>query len=100
MKILKSILSVVAAATIVACGHDVDDYQTNNRMVEVGFSMPVAVDQRTTIGEDGKTTHWEAGDKVALCLRKPLFVAECPAYFLGLFFCRVDDVVVVAHILK
>lgn len=69
MKILKSILSVVAAATIVACGHDVDDYQTNNRMVEVGFSMPVAVDQRTTIGEDGKTTHWEAGDKVALWAR-------------------------------
>lgn len=34
-------------------------------LVEVGFSLPVDV-SRTSIGDDGRTTHWTPGDKVAL----------------------------------
>ena len=67
MEIIKKFaMLAVAALGFVACADEVDNNPVNPsvQIEEVGFSMPVDV-TRTTIGEDGKTTNWSVGDKLA-----------------------------------
>ena len=68
MEIIKKFaMLAVAALGFVACADEVDNNPVNpsEQIEEVGFSMPVDV-TRTTIGEDGKTTNWVVGDKLAV----------------------------------
>lgn len=70
MKILTKLISAAALAIgMVACNAEITDTLTRPvEQVEVGFSMPTDA-TRTTIADDGKTTHWAVGDKLAVWAR-------------------------------
>ena len=68
MEIIKKLaLLAVAAFGFVACADEVDNHPVNpsEQIAEVGFSMPVDV-TRTDIDDDGKTTRWSVGDRLAV----------------------------------
>lgn len=68
MEIIKRFaLSVICALGFVACADKVDNNPVSPSEIveEVGFSMPME-DTRTTIAEDGRTTRWAVGDKLAV----------------------------------
>ena len=68
MEIIKRFaLLAIGALGFVACADKVDNNPVSPSEVveEVGFSMPME-DTRTTIAEDGKTTRWVVGDKLAV----------------------------------
>ena len=68
MEIIKKFaLLAVAALGFVACADEVDNnpVSPSEQIVEVGFSMPVDV-TRTDIDDDGKTTRWSVGDRLAV----------------------------------
>ncbi len=68
MEIIKKFaLLAVAALGFVACTDEVDNnpVSPSEQIVEVGFSMPVDV-TRTDIDDDGKTTRWSVGDRLAV----------------------------------
>ena len=67
MEIIKKFaMLAVAALGFVACADEVDNNPVNPsvQIEEVGFSMPVDA-TRTSIAEDGKTTNWSVGDRLA-----------------------------------
>ena len=68
MEIIKK-FAMLAVATLgfVACADEVDNNPVNpsEQIEEVGFSMPVDA-TRTSIAEDGKTTNWSVGDRLAV----------------------------------
>lgn len=70
MKILTKLISTAALAIgMVSCGAEVTDTLTRPvEPVEVGFSIPTDA-TRTAIADDGKTTHWAVGDKLAVWAR-------------------------------
>lgn len=70
MKILTKLISAAALAIgMVSCNAEVTDTLTRPvEQVEVGFSMPTDT-TRTAIADDGKTTHWAVGDKLAVWAR-------------------------------
>ena len=68
MEIIKKFaMLAVAALGFVACADEVDNNPVNpsEQIEEVGFSMPVDA-TRTSIAEDGKTTNWSVGDRLAV----------------------------------
>ena len=68
MEIIKRFaLLVIGALGFVACADKVDNNPVSPSEIveEVGFSMPME-DTRTTIAEDGRTTRWAVGDKLAV----------------------------------
>lgn len=68
MEIIKKFaLLAVTALGFVACTDEVDNnpVSPSEQIVEVGFSMPVDV-TRTDIDDDGKTTRWSVGDRLAV----------------------------------
>lgn len=67
MKIFSKIVSFAALALgVVACTNEITETpQRPEERVEVGFSLPTD-GTRTTIGDDGRTTHWVVGDKLAV----------------------------------
>lgn len=69
MNILKKIISVASLAVgIAACSTETPttvECGSINGDVEVCFSMPADA-TRTTIGDDGRTTHWAQDDKLAV----------------------------------
>ena len=68
MEIIKKFaLLAVVALGFVACADEVDNnpVSPSEQIEEVGFSMSVDA-TRTNIAEDGKTTNWVVGDKLAV----------------------------------
>ncbi len=68
MKILNKIALFVGGMTLLsACSNEptVESVNANNDVQEVGFALSNGA-TRTTIGEDGATTHWVVGDKLAV----------------------------------
>ena len=68
MEIIKKFaLLAVVALGFVACADKVDNnpVSPSEQIEEVGFSMSVDA-TRTNIAEDGKTTNWVVGDKLAV----------------------------------
>lgn len=69
MNVLMKIISVALLAVgIAACGTEATTTMESGGMagdVEVSFAMPVDA-TRTAIGDDGMTTHWAQGDKLAV----------------------------------
>ena len=71
MNIISKILpSMVAVALVASCSkmHD-EPLVQQDREQEVELAIPVA-STRTMIGDDGKTTNWVVGDKIALWAEK------------------------------
>lgn len=71
MNIISKILpSIVAVALVASCSkmHD-EPLVQQDREQEVELAIPVA-STRTMIGDDGKTTNWVVGDKIALWAEK------------------------------
>lgn len=68
--ISKIIPSIVAVALVASCSkmHD-EPLVQQDREQEVELAIPVA-STRTMIGDDGKTTNWVVGDKIALWAEK------------------------------
>ena len=68
MKIFKRFALLTAVALgFVACASEVDNSpaRPTEQIEEVGFAMAVNT-TRTAIGEDGRTTDWVVGDKLAV----------------------------------
>ena len=68
MKIFKRFALLTAVAlSFVACASEVDNSpaRPTEQIEEVGFAMAVNT-TRTAIGEDGRTTDWVVGDKLAV----------------------------------
>ena len=68
MKIFKRFALLTAVALgVVACASEVDNSpaRPTEQIEEVGFAMAVNT-TRTAIGEDGRTTDWVVGDKLAV----------------------------------
>lgn len=66
MNIVSKIISVVALTMgVVACSTDVAPTMGGAESVEVGFAMPMDA-TRTSIADDGMTTRWAAGDRLAV----------------------------------
>ena len=87
MKILSRIFVLVVALAIVSCSNDGDVFNpTTNREAEVQFALSADA-TRTMIGEDGRTTNWVVGDKIALWAQKNSgeFVAEGAQFMLHHF---------------
>lgn len=87
MKIFRKVIVWVAAAMVVSCAVDNDVHiPVTDRQQEAKFAIPVDA-TRTMIGEDGKSTYWVAGDKLALWAKNSSgnFVAEGVQFMLHHF---------------
>ena len=87
MKILSRIFVLVVALATASCSNDGDVFNpTTNREAEVQFALSADA-TRTMIGEDGRTTNWVVGDKIALWAQKDSgeFVAEGAQFMLHHF---------------
>ena len=69
MEIFKKLaLLAVAALGFVACANEVDHHivSPSENIEEVGFSMPMDVTRTSINADDGKTTQWSVGDRLAV----------------------------------
>ena len=87
MKIFRKLFVLVAAAMVVSCAVDNDVHTpVIDRQQEAQFAIPTEA-TRTMIGEDGKSTYWVVGDKLALWAKNSSgnFVAEGVQFMLHHF---------------
>lgn len=87
MKISRKLFVLVAAAMVVSCAVDNDVHTpVIDRQQEAQFAIPTEA-TRTMIGEDGKSTYWVVGDKLALWAKDSSgnFVAEGVQFMLHHF---------------